>query len=149
MLYNEHMAVQTITLPAGTDVTKHFLLPKAGAWLGSVLVSLSTFETTATIHEWLFIYPDAGDSKIRYRRTGGTLAGNFFDGPIAPDNRGSRGLYKGESITRLNYTATNDISMCIETTRAVLPTDYPSIPVSSGASNAIVVGNSKVYWLPA
>lgn len=147
------MAVQTLTLPAGTNITKHINLPKCGGWVGAVTVSLTTFGTTATIHEWLFIYPDAGDSKVRYRRTGGTLAGNYFNGPLPIDQRGARGLYKGESLTRINYTATNDISMCVETTRLVNPATYPAIPASSGAGNAIVIpGNTiagKVYWLSA
>ena len=145
------MAVQTINLSAGTNVTKHYALPKCGSWAGAITVSLSTFGSSATVHEWLFIYPDAGDGKIRYRRTGGTLAGNFFDGPLPVDSRGSRGLYKGESLMRIRYTTTNDISMCIETTRTLTPASYPAIPASSGAGNAITVpGNlSKVYWLPA
>lgn len=145
------MAVQILTLPAGTNVTKHFNLPRCGSWLGAVTVSLSTYGSSATINEWLFINPHGGDGKIRYRRTGGTLAGNFFDGPIAADNRGSRGLYKDESLMRIKYTSTNDISVCIETTRLMTPTSYPAIPASSGASNAIVTSDSlsKVYWLAA
>ncbi|MFY3742263.1 MAG: hypothetical protein HMLIMOIP_002732 [Candidatus Nitrosomirales archaeon] len=144
------MAVQTLNLAAGTNLTRHFVLPKCGSWAGAVSVSLSTFGTSATIAEWLFINPDVGDGKIRYRRTGGTLAGNFFNGPLPADSRGSRGLYKGESLMRITYTATNEISMCIETTRTLTPANYPAIPASSGAANAIVVpGNlSKVYWLP-
>jgi hypothetical protein len=147
------MAVQIITLSPGTNVIRHFNLPKCGSWLGAVTVSLSTYSTSATINEWLFINPDVGDGKIRYRRTGGTLAGNFFDGPIAPDNRGSRGLYMGESLMRIKYTSTNDISVCIETSRLLTPSAYPAIPASSGSSNAITVGtptpHSKVYWLAA
>jgi hypothetical protein len=147
------LSVQTINLPAGTNVTKHLALPKAGGWLGYVQVSISTYGTAGTINEWLFINPDVGDGKIRYRRTGGTLAGNFFDGPLPVDQRGSRGLYKGESLMRIKYTLTNDLTVCIETTRSLTPAAYPAIPASSGSSNAIVIpGNSlagKVYWLAA
>lgn len=145
------MAVQTINLASGTSVTRHFVLPKCGSWAGSVNVSLTTFGASATVNEWLFINPDTGDGKIRYRRTGGTLGGNFFNGPLAADSRGSRGLYKGESLMRITYTSTNEISLCIETTRTVTPPNYPTIPVSAGSGNAIVVpGNlSKVYWIAA
>lgn len=147
------MAVQTLTLPAGTSVVKHFNLPKCGGWHGAITVSLSTYNTAATVAEWLLINPDVGDSKIRYRRTGGTLAGNFQNWTLPVDQRGFRGLYKGESLTRITYTSTKDISMCIETTRSLNPAAYPTIPVSSGSGNAIVIpGNSlagKVYWLAA
>lgn len=147
------MAVQTLTLPAGTNVTKHFNLAKCGAWVGAENVSLSTFGSDATIHSWIFIYPDAGDGKIRFRRTGGTLAGNFEDWTQSANSRTERGLYIGESLCTINYTASNDLSLCMTTTRELRPLLYPTIPVSSGQVNEIQIPGSstagKVYWLPA
>lgn len=147
------IAVQTLTLPAGTNVTEHFNLPKCGSWVGAITVSLSTFGANATIHSWLFIYPDAGDGKIRFRRTGGTVGENFDEWTLNQNQRIARGLYKGESLTTINYTSTNDISLCMETTRSLTPTNYPAIPVSSGSANEIGIPSypiaGKVYWLSA
>lgn len=145
------MAIQTLNLAAGTNVTKHFALPKCGAWVGAETVSLSTFSTDATIISWLFLYPDAGDSKIRVRRTGGDTGNNFQNWTLPKNVRYSRGLYAGESLMTINYTSTNDISVCVETTRSLTPTTYPAIPVSSGSGNAIGIPAypiaGKVYWL--
>lgn len=147
------MAVQTLTLPAGTNVTKHFNLPKCGSWVGAESVSLSTFGSNATIISWLFLYPDAGDSKIRVRRTGGTLGGNYQNWTLNANSRIERGMYAGESLCTINYTASNDISLCMTTTRGATPTAYPPIPASSGSANAISIPGwepgGKVYWLAA
>ncbi len=147
------MAIQTLNLPAGTNITKHFALPKCGAWVGAESVSLSTFGANATIISWLFLYPDAGDGKIRVRRTGGTTGNNFQNWTLNKDTRCTRGLYAGESLMTINYTSTNDISVCVETTRSLTPTTYPAIPASSGSANEIGIPAytiaGKVYWLAA
>lgn len=145
------MAVQTLTLPAGTNVTKHFNLPKCGSWVGLENISISTFGVNATIHSWLLLFPDLGDGKIRVRRTGGSLAENFEDWTLPKNTRTERGMYAGESLCTINYTATNDISLCMTTSRSLTPLTYPAIPVSSGEVNEIQIPNSvtagKVYWL--
>jgi hypothetical protein len=145
------MATQVLTLPAGTNVTKHFSLPKCGSWVGAETLSLSTYGSNATIHSWLFYYPDAGDGKIRVRRTGGDLGNNYQNWTLGANERVERGLYAGESTTTINYTSTNDISVCVITTRLLTPTPYPAIPVSSGSGNAISIPGwsigGKVYWI--
>lgn len=147
------MAVQTLTLPAGTNVTKHFNLPKCGSWVGAEIVSLSTFGSNATVHSWLFLYPDKGDGKIRVRRTGGTSGNNYQNWILNANSRVERGMYNGESLCTINYTSTNDISLCMTTTRSLTPTNYPPIPVSSGSANEIPISGfslgGKVYWLSA
>jgi hypothetical protein len=147
------MAIQTLNLPAGTNVTKHYTLPKCGTWIGAEGISLSTYGVDATVISWLFFYPDAGDGKIRVRRTGGDTGNNFQNWTLPKDTRYNRGMYKGESLMTINYTATNEISLCIETTRSLTPTDYPAIPASSGSANAIGIPAytiaGKVYWIPA
>lgn len=147
------MPIQTINMAAGTNVTRHFTLPKCGVWVGAIAVSLSTFSTDATIHSWLFYYPDAGDGKIRVRRTGGDTGNNFEEWTLPKTQRYGRGLYKGESLMTINYTASNEISFAIETTRSLTPTDYPAIPASSGEANEIGIPSypiaGKVYWLSA
>jgi hypothetical protein len=147
------MAVQTLTLAAGTNVTKHFNLPKCGSWVGAELISLSTFGSNATVHSWLFYYPDAGDGKIRVRRTGGTTGNNFQEWTLTANHRVERGMYAGESLCTINYTASNDISMSMTTNRSAIPTLYPPIPASSGSANEIPISTypiaGKVYWLPA
>lgn len=143
----------SIILPAGTDVTKQVNLPTSGSWLGLVKVSLATFATNATIHEWLFIHPNFGDGKIRYRRTGGTLAGNYEDWTLIKDTRVSRWLFKGETMFNINYTASNDITVAVETTRGIQPYGYPSVPGTAHPTEIQATGieeNGKVYWkLPA
>jgi hypothetical protein len=101
----------------------------------------------------LFLYPDAGDSKIRVRRTGGTSGNNYQNWTLTANQRVERGMYMGESLCTINYTATNDISLCMTTTRGATPTLYPPIPASSGSANEIAIAGfaagGKVYWLPA
>jgi hypothetical protein len=147
------MAVQTITLPAGTNVTKHINLPTCGNWLGLVRLSLSTFGANATVHSWLIIYPNNPDNKIRWRRTGGTVSNDFKNWTLTKDTRVVRWLVQNETMTTINYTSTNDISLCIETTRTVTPSAYPSIPASSGEANEIQMPgdplNGMVYWTAA
>jgi len=140
-----------LNLPAGTDVTKQFNLPTCGGWVGAMTLSFTTTTTDATIHEWLIMYPNHADGKIRVRRTGGTTGNNFSNWTLGKNQRYARGLYKGETMTTVNYTSANDLSLCVETTRMLTPTDYPPIPASSGSANEIAIAGNpvggKVYWL--
>lgn len=143
------MATTTITLPAGTSVTKQINLPTCGSWAGLVKVALSTHTTNATIAQMLFVYPNHADGKIRYRRTGGTLGGNYQSWTLLADRRVERWLFMNETMMDITYTSTNEISVCIETTRSINPFAYPSIPVGAYPTEAQAYGiteNGKVYW---
>jgi hypothetical protein len=148
------MAIAIHTLEPGTAVRRVLNLPTGGGWLGLVKVSLVTVTASASIEEWLFIYPNHFDGKIRYRRTGGVAASppsnGFKNWTLAPHIRPIRWLAAGESLMTIKYTATEDISVCIETTRSIETSPYPAIPVSSGEANAIAVpgdpNNGVVYW---
>lgn len=145
------MAVVILDMPAGTDVTKQFNLPVCGGWVGAMVLTFTTTTTDATIHSWLLMYPNQGDGKIRVRRTGGTTGNNFQEWTLGKNQRLGRGLYKGETMTTINYTSSNDLSLCIETTRGLTPSNYPPIPVLEGQANEIAIANNpiggKVWWV--
>lgn len=146
------MPTVTINLPAGTAVTKQINLPVCGAWVGLVKVSLTTHTTNASIAEMLLIYSGNPDNKIRYRRTGGTLAGNYQNWTLYKDQRVERWLFQNESLLNLTYTAANEISVCVETTRAIQSFAYPSIPATAYPTEQQSYGvesNGKVYWKAA
>lgn len=149
------MAFAIHTLPAGTSVHKVVNLPTSGDWQGLVKASLATTDSNASIAEWLFIYPNNPDGKIRYRRTGGTVASpvanSFKNWTLTPQQRITRWLTAGENLMTIRYTSTQDISLSIETTRSITPYHpYPAIPASSGAANAIIMPDNTVhsvlYW---
>jgi len=143
------MATSIITLPAGTSVTKQVNLPTCGSWMGLVKVALSTYGSNATIAQMLFIYPNNADNKIRYRRTGGNLAGNYQNWTLAADRRVERWLFQNETMMDITYTSTNEISVCVETTRSINPFAYPSIPATAYPTEMQSYGiteNGKVYW---
>lgn len=140
----------TIQLPAGTNVTHPINLPTCGYWQGLVRVSL-TSSASATIHEWLIIYPSHPDGKIRYRRTGGTTGNNFTNWTLQPDQRPARWLAIGETMMTVRYTATAPISVCYETTRTVTPFPYndSALPGTAYPTEAQYPGdilNGKYYW---
>lgn len=117
--------------------------------MGLVKVALSTHTTNATIAQMLFIYPNHTDGKIRYRRTGGNLAGNYQSWTLSADRRVERWLFEHETLMNITYTSTNEISVCVETTRSINPFTYPSIPVAAYPTEQQAYGiseNGKVYW---
>lgn len=144
------MAFQTITLPAGTDVTKHINLPTCGSWLGLVRISLSTV-STLTVDEMLIYYPNHADAKLRVRRTGGLQFSDFKNWTLAANKRITRWLFQNETSMTITYTCSTDVSLIIETTRSLNPSAYPAIPASSGEANEIQIPgdilNGMVYWL--
>jgi len=121
------MASSIIQLPAGTGVKKCINLPTTGSWLGGVTVSLAVTNADATILDWLYIWPDATVIGTHYyRRVGGTVGGSFKNWTLSADSRIYRPLYAHETITTVHYTSTNDISLCVETTRStVFPFPHP------------------------
>jgi len=164
------MSGQSLELPAGTSVTKQITLPTCGAWMGLVRVRISTWGADATLHEWLFIWPNGPDNKTRYRRTSTASTNNWYNNSLKKDQEQLRWLAQNESIMRLTYTSTNPISLAWETTRSIFPFAYPQIPASAwnissstpwtGAGNNLASGNTtevgpvgfpgqlngKTYW---
>jgi hypothetical protein len=142
------MAFHTINLPTGTAITRQINLPTCGAWQGLVQVSLAT-RVNATVAELLFIYPNHSDGKIRYRRTGGTSGNNYSNWTLLADRRVVRWLFHSETLMNITYTATTEISVCIETTRGITPLVYPTVPVNPHPTEAQAPGvteNGKIYW---
>lgn len=120
------MSSFTIQLPAGTNIKKAVNLPVTGGWVGACTVSLAVTGADATIHEWYMIWPDAHTVGTHfYRRVGGTIAQNWKEWTLKADSRQYRGLYAHEQLTTISYTSTNDISLCVETTRSATPTAHP------------------------
>lgn len=122
------MSGQSIELPAGTVVTKQITLPTCGSWLGLIRTRLSTWGADATIHEWLFIWPNGPNNKTRYRRTAISSANNWYNSVLKKDQEALRWLAQNESIMRITYTATNPISLSWESCRGITPFPYPPIP---------------------
>lgn len=116
------MAAGTFILPAGTVVTKQIPLPLSGGWCGLSRVRMSTYGVDATLHEWLFIWSGAPSSRTYYRRTATASTNNWYNSTLKKDKEELRWLGQNESIMRLTYTATNDISLVWETNRSILPT---------------------------
>lgn len=143
------MSVFITQLPTGTDITRCINLPACGGWLGNVSVSLIT-PVNATIAELLLIYPNHPDGKIRYRRTGGSIANNYSNWTLQADRKTVRWLVDGECALKIRYTATAEISLSVETTRLVQPYAYPPIPATAHPTeNSVAIANvilGKVYW---
>lgn len=125
------MSSTTIQLPSGTNMKKCINLPKAGGWLGGVNVSLSVTGADASIQQWLLVYPDpANNGNKWYRRvppTGGPYTTNYENWTLSQDTRAWNGTFAGECLNIVWYTSTNDISLCIETTRSYSPPNHPRI----------------------
>lgn len=142
------MAAFSIELPAGgsSAVTKQITLPTSGGWCGLTRVRISTFGQDATLHEWLFIYPNAGNI-TRFRRTNISSANNWYNGILKRDTEQLRWLGQNESIMRLTYTSTNPISLVCETTRSIKPFPPPALPMQEwNKKNTSPVSN---LWTPA
>lgn len=109
---------------AGTSKTEIVNLPMSGNWCGTTRVKLSTHTTNATIHEWVFIWPNAPQGRTWYRRTNISSANNWYNGTLKADVEQIRWLFQGECLMRITYTATNPIGVSFETTREVTPFIY-------------------------
>lgn len=124
----------TIQLPAGTDVTKLINFPTAGAWLGAVVVSWCTHTTNMTVHEAIFINEFVpGNSGVKgYRHVNYDGTGTTFDEWILPaEQRIWKGTFAGETMFKLNYTCTNEVSVSIETTsNQWISVPYPQYSVT-------------------
>lgn len=126
----------TIQLPAGTNVTKLINIPTAGSWLGAVVVSWATHTADMTVHEAIFINEFVpGNPNVKgYRHVdyAGAVGTDFDNWVLSKDTRIWKTLFEGESMFKLRYTATNEVSVNVETTRtswkAVTYPTYQSPP---------------------
>lgn len=124
----------TIQLPAGTNVTKLINIPPAGSWLGSVVVSWCTHTSSMTVHKAIFITEGVpGNPNIKgYRHVNYDGVGPTFDEWVLPaEARIWRLMFATESMFKLQYTSTYDVSVLIETKQdrtEVRP--YPSYSVT-------------------
>jgi len=140
------MAAQSLQLPAGSARTELVALPLSGGWCGLTRVRISTHTTSATLHEWLLIWPNAPGNKTWYRRTG-LPANNWYNMSLAPDTEQLRWLAQNESLMKLTYTSTNPISVVFETTRSVLPAPRDTAGLSQwNKTSTSPVAN---LWTPA
>lgn len=110
----------TVQLPAGTNVTKLINIPTAGAWLGAVVVSWATHTSSMTVHEAIFISETVpGNPSVKgYRHVNADGIGPTFDNwTLAAEARIYKVLFASESMFKLRYTASNEVSVNIETSR--------------------------------
>lgn len=109
----------TIQLPSGTNVTKIINIPTAGSWLGSVVVSWCTHTTSMTVHKAMFISELVpGNAAVKgYRHVNYDGIGPTFDEWVLPaETRIWKVMFASESMFKINYTCSNDVSVTIETT---------------------------------
>lgn len=123
------MAARTTMLGPGTTRTELLNLPLVGSWLGLVRVGLSTTLANATIHEWLFIWPNMPGNKTAYRRPG-LNANNYYNATLLADQQMSRWMAENESLMKITYTSSNPIGVIYETNRKTLPASFPLLPDS-------------------
>lgn len=124
----------TVQLPAGTNVTKLINIPTAGSWLGAVVVSWATHTTSMTVHEAIFISESVpGNPNVKgYRHGNYDGVGPTFDNWTLPaDTRIWKVLFASESMFKLRYTASNEVSVNIETTQSMWNSSpYPQYSVT-------------------
>lgn len=117
--------------------------------MGNVAISLLT-TANATVTELLFLYTNHPDGKKRYRRTGGDAGNNYSNWSLLADRKFIRWLLTNEAGMLITYTSTTEISLNVETTRAIKPYAYPAIPGTAHPTESTVnIANSisgKVYW---
>jgi hypothetical protein len=137
----------TIQLPAGSNITKLVNVPTGGAWLGGVNISIATHTTDATIHEWIFINEvmPSQPTKIGYRHVDvlGVSAGGFDNWTLKKETRPYKVLFIGESLMKLRYTSTYEISVNIETSNTQWKSNkYPTIQ-----GNLPHVYDGRIVWV--
>jgi hypothetical protein len=115
------MAAGSLNLPAGTEVTKLIAFPLSGSWCGLTRVRIATHTSAATLHEWIFIWANAPSNRTYYRRTATSSSNNWYNSTLAPDTDHLRWLSQNESLMKITYTASQEISVVFETTRSILP----------------------------
>jgi|SRR5215217_813277 len=162
------MAAGMLLLAAGTAKTEIVNLPVSGNWCGLTRAGITTQVANATIHEWVFIQPNAPGGKTWYRRTNVSSANNWYNGTLVPHVEQSRWLFQSECLMRITYTSTNPIAVVFETTRGILSsiTDQVGLaqwniasatPWTGGGNNLTGpnaternVGslNGVIYWKP-
>lgn len=164
------MTGKSFILPTGTSRTDIVNLPIAGGWLGATRVGMAC-KTPVTIHELVFIWPNAPGGKTWFRRvnmddTGGT---NWYNGQLQKENVKYNWLFHNESLMRITYTATVPISFSLETSRGIGPLRYDTLSLAqwnissstpwTGAGNNLTPGNptertldadldGRIYWKP-
>lgn len=137
----------TIQLPAGTNITKLINLPQAGGWLGSVICGIATHTTDASIHEWMFIneWIPSQPTKKGYRHVdyAGNMGAGFDNWTLVKDVRCYKVLFTGESMMKIRYTSTNEISVNVETTH----TQYISNAYPLGDGNCLYLLDGRIVWV--
>jgi hypothetical protein len=101
----------TLLLPAATAKTIDITIPTVGSWLGGVVVSFVSAQN-ATISLTAIKFPQNTNLGSRTVLSGYSLLA---------DKRRHETLRRNESILKLTYTATAELSVTIETDRLYLP----------------------------
>lgn len=148
--YNSAMASTfTIQLPAGTDVTKLVNVPSAGSWLGAVVVSWCTHTSDMTVHEAIFISELVpGNPNVKgYRHVNYDGVGPTFDEWTLPaEARIHKVLFTHESMFKIRYTSTYDVSVMIETTQTKWNSaPYPTYSVTPPT---LWKYDGRIEWVP-
>lgn len=123
------MATRTTILPSGTSHTELINLPLCGSWLGLVRVGIVA-PVDATIHEWLFIWPNMPNKRTGYRRTALSTANNYYNSTLPKDQLTYRWLAQNESLMKITYTSTASLGVIYETFRDIRPAPFPDLAPS-------------------
>ncbi len=147
--YNKNMASTfTVQLPAGTNVTKLINFPTAGSWLGAVVVSWATHTTNLTVHEAIFINEFVpGNPNVKgYRHVNLDGVGPTFDNWTLPaESRAWKVMFAGENMFKLRYTATNEVSVSVETTQTGWSTS--AYPQYSATPPTLYKYDGRLEWV--
>lgn len=123
------MINQSFWLPAATNKTTLINLPLAGGWNGGVVFSLFNASVQITLHNLQFIRDGLGQfGPVIYRTALESSYGGQFDGVVFPPGGYPYNIPVGlrpywaaaqyESMVKIQYTCTQKVGVCIETSRA-------------------------------
>lgn len=140
----------TVQLPAGTNITKLINIPTAGSWLGAVVVSFATHTADMTVHEAIFINEFVpGNPNVKgYRHVdyAGAVGTDFDNWTLAKETRIWKVLFAGESMFKLRYTSTYEVSVNIETTHTMWNSSaYPSYQATPPT---LYKYDGRLEWVP-
>lgn len=138
------MSFSTIQLPSGTAVTKLVNIPTCGAWLGGVVISIcSSSSITGITWQVLNPYVVSGSTHYTGYRKLGSASGSTTNWSLSADTRLYRILFQRETMVKILYTCSSDVSLCIETTRS----DWEPNPYPSSQGSLPNPGDGTITWV--
>jgi hypothetical protein len=138
----------TVQLPPGTNETKLINFPTAGSWLGAVVVSWATHTDDMTVHEAIFISEAVpGNPNVKgYRHVNYDGVGPTFDEWTLPAEwRIWKVMFASETMFKLTYTSTQEVSVTVETTQTAWRTN--SYPAYSATPPTLYKYDGRIEWV--